>query len=357
MSFQYLIYDFKMLFLRMSFHQSYSIHEYMKHLVQIISFQPWQFMSHLILFLVLAIRRKQFFDSQPLSRIFLCLISLLWILLYVNILLGTRALLRDFLWVEVLLVFSISFFLLMFVQVRDVKPRYRVALCVAVLAFGIGINVGSAITMPSRTDADYNHYGWESDYFFSGVFSGNHRLYTEIIKRHYEGIPHISLVKKQAERAFHIRRTVSFVFRNQSLSFQHIGILAPGFWVWRDKAPFRFSAVPHPFIGSIVIDNRNVPTKKKIYFRDAFVVKHETALDKIEKAPQKDVISILPRKDLDVFLFTPSPDPSYRSKDQPEIILENEKSKMRYVGKKIKETKIQIEQLPERYFFVIKENF
>jgi hypothetical protein len=355
--FQYLIYDFKMLFLRMSFHQSHSLHEYMNHLIQIVSFEPLHFILHLLLFLFVALFRKKMFESQAISRIFLVLIGLFWALLYVNILLGTRDFLRDLLWVEVLLVFSICLFLLMITQARVTKRRYRIALCLVVLALGIGSNVSGAITMFARTDADYNHYGWESNYFFSGVFSRNHRTYTEIMKKRYSRLPGISLVKRQAERASETRRTVSFVFKNQSLSFQHIGIVAPGFWVWRDDPSYRFSKIPHPLIGSILVDNMNVPIKNKIYFRDAYVVKDERALDKIQKPPQDDSISILPRKDLDVFLFTPSTVSSQKNNDLPEIIIEKGTVKRSYFGRKIQETKLQIDRLPERYFFLIKENF
>ena len=355
--FQYLIYDFKMLFLRMSFHEPHSLNEYVRHLIQMVAFDPIQYVLHLILILFLVIFRNHIFDSRRASRIFIFLAGLFWALFYINLLLGTRGLLRDLLWVEVLLVFSTCFFLLIFYKYAATKPVYRVIFCLAVLAVAVFSNVLGSKEMVARTDADYNLYGWDSRYWFRGIFSRNHPLYSGIMQKRYGDIGNISLVKKHAERTSQTRRVVSYVFKNQSLSFQNIGIVEPGFWVWKSDLSYRFSSVPLNLRGAILVDTLGVPIRNHIFFQETHVSQHSNVLDKIDRPRTADAISILPRKDLDIYLFKPLDDRIPDKKEIPQISIKKGAHEYAYVGRRIQEARLKLDDLGSRYFFVIKEKY
>jgi hypothetical protein len=355
--FQYLIYDFKMLFLRMSFHESHSLNAYARHLMEMVSFNPIDYVLHLILFLFVILFRNHVFDSRRASRIFISLLGIFWALFYVNLLLGTRGLLRDLLWIEVLLVFSTCFFLLIFYKYGAAKPVYRVVFCLAVLAVAIFSNVLGSKEMVARIDADYNLYGWDSRYWFRGIFSRNHPLYSDIMQKRYGEISNISLVKKHAARASQTRRLVSYVFKNQSLSFQNIGIVEPGFWVWRSNLSYRFSTVPLNLRGAILVDTLGVPLRNHIFFQGSHVSQHSNVLDKIDRSRTANAISILPRNDLDIYLFKPLDDGIPDKRGTSQITIRKGEHEYVYVGRKIQEARLELDDLGNRYFFVIKEKY
>jgi hypothetical protein len=177
------------------------------------------------------------------------------------------------------------------------------------------------------------------------------------MQKRYGEISNISIVKKHAERTSQTRRLVSYVFKNQSLSFQNIGIVEPGFWVWRSDLDYRFSGVPLNLRGAILVDTLGVPVRHQIFFKETHVSQHSNVLDKIDRPRIANAISILPRKDLDIYLFQPFDDGIPDKGENPLISIKKGEHEYAYVGRKIQGAQLELDELGSRYFFVIKEKY
>ncbi len=354
LSLQYMLLDFKMVFLRDSkFFQPKTLHACFSNFLLYVSYNPVLFIVIVALNLFLVIGRRFGFVKITKGRAALCL--LITSLAFINIFIATRFILRDILWKEVLLDFLI---LLYFTFLISRTARYRLLL-VGLLVALLLANCAHAFNTHTRIDANYNHYGWRQDKWLTEGFGGNHRLYRRLMLEKYNNITaQVAMVNAPDYR--HIRKMAAFVFKNQTITLRNIGIVFPGFPAWSSDLGYRLIEVPNALRGAILVDNSSVARKKTGFFKEEYVIEHSEHADKFKKS-SSDKISILTRSDLKIFLFVHPEDVSSLMSEQ--IVGTDYKIVLRIAGQTVEMQGLEItnycevplDKITKKFFFVIQK--
>ncbi len=308
LSLRYLLYDFKAIFLRRSasqYLQYKGFFSYFSNLLSYISYNPVLFVTNIVLTGLVVFGYLYDFVRITKRQLLLCLI--VSVFAYVNIAVGVRFMLRDILWAESLINFLS---LLYFAILVSRAGRYRLALGRvggSLLIIVVFVNCIHSGRMPKRMDANYNHYGWWEDRWFSAVFRGNQLKYQNIIRKRY-GNANVWVAKDKAADHRRIRRTVDYVFKNQNITHRNIGIVFEGLNIWSADTSYRISRIPSALRGAILVDNASVELERGAFFEEEYISEHSEFLDKFKKDPPNRRISVLNRRDLSVFLFVTDED-------------------------------------------------
>lgn len=358
-SLNYMLLDFKMLFLRKAeFLQLKDLSIYISDFLLYLCHNPVLFIVNITLNILLVLGYRFGFVRITKGQLALCLAATS--LAFVNNIIGTRFILRDILWKEVLLNFLSLFY---FAILVSRATRYRLTLArvggglLIVLFFA---NCIYAHDISERIDANYNHYGWKQDRWFSWVYGGNQPKYAEMMHKKYDGTT-AWVAKTKAVEHKQIRRTVDFVFKNQAITHRNIGIVFDGFPVWTTNLDYRIIEVPPVLRGAILVDNAFVELKRNIFFKDEYIRKHSEYLDKFEKPSQDRQLSVLTRYDLKIFLFVEASDVSQLLSEEMvqtpyKIRLRNTKQSIELQGLEIKNyCEISLDKIAHKFFFVIRK--
>ena len=359
-SLNYMLLNFKMVFLRVS--KLVNITEplayYISNFLSYLYYNPTIFVVNIALNLLLVFGYLLGFLRITRNQVVLCL--LITILAFVNIVVGTRFILRDIIWKEVLLNFAS---LLYFAVLVSRATRYRLTLAgigsglLVVLFF---VNCIHTHNMPERIDANYNHYGWWEDKFFSSVYGGNQRKYKEIIQKKYTPTT-AWIARTKAVDHKRIRRTVDFVFKNQTITHRNIGIVFDGFSAWSKAPDYRIAEAPPALQGSILVDNASLAPERTRFFNEEYVRQHSEYLDKFKNSSPAGQMSVLTRRDLKIFLFVNADDVSSLVSEQIvqtpyKIVLRNTEQSIELQGLEIKNyCEIPLDKIVQKFFFVIRK--
>lgn len=223
--------------------------------------------------------------------------------------LSARPILRDWLWWETILgVWTLALALLPWAT-RSRAMRLASLVILAGLCLG---NVAMMRETLPRLDALYSQYGFNPKPWLSYVYFGSHQKYKAFIRQRY-GYADDDAVKAsqgpellQATRHAAVRRMAAFPFPGRAVDLRQVSIAAPGFPVLQDDLALRLTAVPPELAGAVVVDALAAealgpflpdPPKGEPTEEWAFVP-YDAA---------SDALVVLPRKDLTVWLFEPSP--------------------------------------------------
>jgi hypothetical protein len=299
-SWNYLLLDFKMLFLRSSeLVESRGVSAALSELRLYLQYNPTTLLVHAALVVGTLVARR--YGWLRLGRVELAVWLALSLFAVANIALGTRFLLRDTLWKETLVNFASLAWCAMLLT-RCVRHCGRLRfICIALLGLLLLNNARHSLQIIDRTDANHNHYGWNIDRWFMGTYMGNNRKYSETMFRRYDNTT--TLAARASVRDYGtIRRTVDFVLKNQRIDHRNIGLLSEGFSAWSADLDYRLVSVPQQLRGSILVDAARVPADRGLLFREEYVATEVEYLDKM-KRPAGNRIALLTRSDLQILLF------------------------------------------------------
>ena len=352
---QYLLLDYKMIFLRDTV--MFSLNDpgiYLRDFILYVKYNPVMFAALCVLNVIVA---SQYYNKR-IKRKELVLALLITTVLLVNILIGTRYILRDILWKEIMVDFWILF--LTAYVLKNSSGRGLVKFVFITASVLLVSNISHSLVMPKRIDANYNLYGWQQEKFFGEVYRGNQKLFSEIIKANYNNKT-LGEARKQVEDYKKIRRTAEFVFINQGITLRNIGIAGEGFKICATDPAWRIESVPQALSGAILVDSSNTKRNGRL-LKEEYVTQNHEYMDKFEdKHLRQDEIAVLGRSDLAIFLFAPEGNinglVSYNIiKTTYKITAVKGNEKMEFTGAEVKNyASIPLKMLGAKYFFVLRE--
>jgi hypothetical protein len=319
---------------------------------------PLLFIMNIALNLFLVFGYRFGFVRITKGQLVLCL--LVTVLAFVNIAAVTRPIFRDTLWKEVLLnLLNLFYFVILVSRATRFRPILaRVGGGLLIVLFVV--NCVNAHNVPNRLDAEVNYYGWEEDKWFSRVYSGNQRKYEEIMLKKYNRTT-AWVAKNKAVDHRRIRRIVDFVFKNQTITHQNIGIVFEGFSAWSTDSDYKIVEAPPVLRGSILVDNASVELKRKTFFKEEHVRKKSWYPYKFKRPSPSGQMSVLTRPDLKIFLFVHADDTSRLVSEEIvqtpyKIILKNTEQSVELQGLEIKNySEIPLDAITQKFFFVIRK--
>ena len=159
-------------------------------------------------------------------------------------------------------------------------------------------------------DANNNLYGWNHEKWFENVYGGNQPRYARLMDEKYTPLAkRIAMAKEASLGHTAVKRTVDFVFKNQSITHKNIGILCEGFPVWRRDPQWHITSVPDELRYAILVDNASLPSDRHFLLTERLVQKNDSDyMDKIKRAPADDKIAVLTRSDLRILIFAQAAD-------------------------------------------------
>ncbi|MHC4070107.1 MAG: hypothetical protein ACYS18_07185 [Planctomycetota bacterium] len=360
LSLQYMLLNFKIVFLRVFPQSSLGIAEpsvYVSNLLLYVCYNPMPFIVHVVLILLLVFGCLRRFVRITKGQLTLCLV--VTVLAFVNVVVMTRYKLKDIIWEEMLLNFLNLFY---FAVLVSRASRYRLALARVgggLLMMLFLANCVHVYNTPDRIDANYNQYGWNANKFLGSVYGRNHRKYSAIMREKYNNTT-AEVARTKAIDHRRIRRTVDFVFKNQAITHRNIGIVFEGFSAWSADLGYKITKVPPPLKGAILVDNASVGLKSRTFFKEEYVRERSQYMDKFKKSSSAAQISVLTRPDLKVFLFVDAGDifglVTEEIVETPyKIVLQDAKQSIGLQGLEIKNySEIDVDKLSEKFFFVIR---
>src|SRR5207237_2871360 len=177
---------------------------------------------------------------------------------FVNLVLGTRFILRDTLWVEVLFTFlGLAYFALLLSRAERFRRLFALGGGAALAAL-IAANAAHSQVMLKRIDANYNHYGWQEERWEEEVYHGNQRLYTKLMTGRYGGDSLRPALRRSRDHRT-VRNDAEFVFPNLRPTHREIGLAWEGMPVWTRDRGYRIAALPEALRGAIVVDAGALP--------------------------------------------------------------------------------------------------
>ena len=201
---------------------------------------------------------------------------------------------------------------------------------------------------------------WNADKYFSGVYGGNQRKYSEIMRRKYNKTT-AWVAKTKAIEHKRIKRTVGFVFKNQTITHRNIGIVFEGFSAWSSALDYRIAEVPPALRGAILVDNASVELRKRTFFKEEHVRKKSWYPYKFKSVSLLGRIAVLTRPDLKIFLFVYADDISRLVSEEIvrtpyKIILQDGEHSIELQGLEIKNyCEISLDTITQKFFFVIRK--
>jgi hypothetical protein len=357
LSLQYLLLDFKMTFLR-NIIQIQSLSDSISDFLLYLHYNPVLFIVNILLNLLLVL--GYYFKIVRITRGQMIMCLLVTAIALVNIFAGTRYMLRDILWKEMLLNFLSLFFFAILVTRAIRYRRTLTTIGTTLLIVLFYVNCVHSCRITNRIDANFNHYGWRQDKWFSEVYGQNQPKYRQIMQGKYNGTT-MRVAEAKATEHMQIKRTVNFVFKNQDVTFRNIGIVFEGFSAWSTDLDYKIAEVPPAMRGAILVDNASIEPQRNTFFKEKYVREHSEYLDKFKNPSPAKQISILTRRDLRIFIFVSANDIPSLVNDQIvptdyKIILRNSKQSIELQGLEIRNySEISLNKITQKFFFVICE--
>ena len=361
LSLQYILINFKILFLRIPEPAlRVTPAEYIPNFLQHALYNPTLFIVHIALISLLVFGHSRGFVRITKYQATLCLIVSCFA--FISVLIATRVRPRDLLWKEVLINFLNLFYFAILVNRASRSQLTLTRVGGGLLTILLLVNCAHSRDMPIRIDANYNQYGWKANMFFGGTYEDNQLKYIRIMREKYNNTT-AWVAKSQAVDHRRIRRTVDFVFKNQTITLRNIGIVFEGFSVWSADLDYKIKEVPPALRYAILVDDASVALKNKTFFKEELVRTHSGYMNKFKKPPSPGLISVLTRTDLKVFLFVEASDISgllsgQIVQTQHKIIMQNKDHTIELHGLEIRNySEIPLDKISHKFFFVILETY
>ncbi|MBN1795061.1 MAG: hypothetical protein JW804_00150 [Sedimentisphaerales bacterium] len=358
MSLKYMLLDFKMIFLRISYvSQLKDFDECLNNILLYVKYNPVLFVVNLLLLLILIIGRSLNFIKITKGQLLIC-VSITTIAI-LNIFLATRFSLRDLIWKELLINFSSMLYFSVILKYAVKRKYVFTAISYSLLAILFLVNCAHTKIMPDRIDGNYNNYGWQDDKWITAHFKNNHQIYKQLMFGKYNN-QNVQAALMNARRHRVIRNTVDFVFKNQEITHRNIGVAFEGFPVWADNLDYRIIEVSPELRGAILVDNAGLETKENIFFEKEYLHKDIEHLDKFQKKGDKNTFSVLNRRDIKIYLFVNSDDFSglrvagIKPAEFFITVRNNNEVKKLYSMEIVDYCEIPLDKMTGKFFFVIK---
>ena len=310
-SFEYLLWDFKILFLRPLYTDFSDLSFYIERFWKIVCFHPLLFLVHLASLALVgwpAFLRKR---RGMRRRFWFC--AALSAMVLLNAMVGARFHHKDMIWYEPAMVFLTVGYCAVAFRQGFARRAVRTAACLAVPAVLLAANVVHLSRVVTLIDSNLHGYGWQAQRWLRGVYADSHREYTHRMFEHYAGDSKLSpaglrAAMRQASEHAEAKRIASFVFRNQAIGTQHIGLVWEHLPVWTkepgSKEPtYRIVEIPEVLRGALVVDANSVPMGRCGFLSEQKPQRFGTGLREYAPAESDPSMAILPRSDLRVFLF------------------------------------------------------
>ena len=101
-----------------------------------------------------------------------------------------------------------------------------------------------------------------------------------------------------------LRETV-FTFPNLKITLRNVGLVAPGFSTWVDSPEWKLEKIPHELQGATLVDNLSIPARNFL-LNSELIRQDSEARERIRNGNPAGSITVLPRRDLNVYLFSES---------------------------------------------------
>jgi len=368
LSFDYLLWDFKILFLRPLYTDFKDLSFYIERFGKIVCFHPLLFATHLASLSLVGLSAFLRKRRDVRRRFWLCVVLSAMVLF--NAMIGARFHHKDMIWYEPALVFlTIGYCATAFAE-DFARRALRAATCLAVPAVLLTANIVHLGRVIPRIDSNLHAYGWQADRWLGNVYGDSHREYAERMYRHYvdektdsaKGVP--GALRQAADHA-EVRRIASFVFRNQAIGMPHIGVVWEQMPVWRNELSYRIAALPASLRGAMVVDASSAAMGRRGFLPEEEPQRFGEDLSAHAPDESNPSMAILPRPDLNVFLFLQEPDydaaahttPKADPAKPPRIEVSDGGRTLTLYGLRLpKYTVIPASRITGRYFFVIRSS-
>ncbi|MEO5357581.1 MAG: hypothetical protein H7844_09830 [Nitrospirae bacterium YQR-1] len=366
LSYLYMLSDIKALFFNPQHIGGNSAGYNLKKLSEQIMYNPFLFAVNIALTSLLFLGYLfKFVEIQKRRMVVLALLSTLT---YINTFWATRFILRDYLWVEIMVNFvSICFALVIISNIRKyIKP----------VLFFIGVlflilftkNILQCMKVPVRINANYGAYGWKV--MLTKVYNRQGELYyTKIMNFHYLQRIKSGLITSDIENALNYEQNkniVSFILPCTTVNTRFMGFVGDGTPVWVDSFEYKIMEFPTWLKDAITIDPVYLSTQTSCRFKPEIVLTNEFGgefaeyQDKINSTPKTGILPVYTRQDLDVLLFVHKEDEDavtgkYVVPTENIITLTNGGNQLRLRGYRVeKYSELDTGKIKYKYFIVAK---
>jgi hypothetical protein len=358
-SFTYLLYDFKMVFLRVidsNFLTMKSPWIYLSDFWKNVKMSPqWFYIAIASIFIVY----KSYWHKRNLrSRliVFACIVAVI----FLNSLISVRNWNSDVIW------FQSGWFLVVIIcsgiLFDNITPRFRSSLYVlailmcSVLLWG---NFKNAEIMRQNVNAATSQYGWSRSSSLGAVYGGEQPKVVAAYNLAYTSVS-IETAMLYAEHYKDYLGVARFVFPDREIPLSSVGVMAPAFLVWGNDRISRLTKVAPELDGGVLIDPSRLKTKGRYLwskFGDAELVRIRENM--VVKTSSSARLPILPRRDLRIFLLTETPIVEDLSRSRcnyaAEITDQTAIPKVYFCNEIKLSNELDISAVNGKYFFVIKK--
>ena len=296
---QHLLFDFKVVFLRPNW-LSASLANILFNVYNLFKYAQAIFCIHLALLAALVLGRSRGALRLSQQQVLLC--AALTGLAMLHVVFGSRFLLRDLLWIEMLLNLLTLIFAFLILRYSSASRSPLRILAWSAIVLLLASNLSHDRYIAKRTDANLNLYGWERGRWFSSFFHLNQAKYVDLMRRKYSPEA-AAAARENTDRFAANRRLADFVFQNQVITQRNIGLVSRGFAVRADKPDLRIESYPPLLKNAIVIDSAAVPRRKEVFYWPRLVSEQAEFMNKFRKVNDLGRLSLLPRLDLRLFFF------------------------------------------------------
>lgn len=303
LSWQYLLQDFKMLFLSQKFYAMKSTDEYWRKTIDLLTYDPIPYLvlgaSGALLGIAWAAGAVSLARRQTLA------IAALICLTGANLVIGVRAIQRDTLWTATLVnVVSVMILCLVTSQASGQRVPWRVAATVLALVLAAS-NLYQSSNLLAKLDALYVSYGWRDEFFLQGIYGHNQPKYTALMRNRYRDSKPESLARARNLAARHdaAARITRFVFPDRPIPLTHVGVADVDQPVWRERPDARIQRLPDAFRGGLVVDPMGIAANRTFFTMPRDIFKEDEELVRRGKSGGGSTIRVRPRADLRIHAF------------------------------------------------------
>ncbi len=378
MSFNYMLYDFKVMFFRSTFYVI-NLEIILDELINKTIFYYKELLINLVITITILLGYKKNYINVNFKT--LLTILALFFIIHFNIYFGTRLGVEyDSLFVDYSLnIYSVLGLIAIYNRFHIHKIKIRL-FCLSIFSTILFLNINQALVTEKLFKHHAHYYRWQNNRWKAGAYLGNHLSYTQLMQSMYN--------KETADLACKLGvyqksrfLDAKFVLPNQKINQRQIGIVANGLPTMIDHPQYKIISYPIELKNAIIVDNLmlNIPDKG-LYAPDSLIYPRYKNLSDSNK-----LLAICPRLDLEIYFFTDEPSDgekvlinkdkilslkkyfkesedlindfiNRKLKPQPQIVLENNQDKMIFYGYHINSfTEISIDDLTGHGFFVIKQ--
>lgn len=229
-----------------------------------------------------------------------------------NLVFATRFLFRDLLLIEFLFCFFICILFCHVSSQRDYGKMGAYRIFVVFMAALIIFNLFQFPGMKERTLAHFSAFGFQQNSWMEKRYNRNHVVFEKLMNRFYNE----SMKKNAMDVARNydsLKRTIRYIFSGRHMSMQYAGIVEKGFPCQQSNLNYRIKTFPSQLKKSILVDPkglgervgflinyRPVADRKTAELRPSEFISHDRQ--------QRDYLSLLPRNDLEIYIFTDESD-------------------------------------------------